>query len=1033
MIQTSPRKVLQGVRDRAVRLALIHPDVSFKLLNVDRLESLLCTKSCSSSLDRLCEFFGKHLHHELSDLYFVKNPWKVDGFISKENSRCSSKAVQFLYLNGRFVHKTPVHKLINDLFQNRRNSHELENLLGCSFSLATAKQVYPMYLINLHCPLSTYDITFEATKTAVEFKDWKSILTFVTEALGTKWRKIIDNCSADDDDTSDCKSIKRSKRKLSWQHVDPSYHPRGFKRSPKANGDATKCIDHSTNLEQNFTSHITRGTRSPRKRKADWKRPLFDESPTCSWGLQPCDVKKLDENLWLYQDQCGLRERANPVCEMETSLAYPGGRRDCVQDGLSTAIIDLENGDIAKGTENSFSIFMDSEETSGRIPVEDPDTHCLSPRKDIIPLGGRWNDSSIYYVAGESHGHLLPDGTESKDNIDNFVQASPQVYRRRPRVRRCLYQLEIKPSCRDSFLCHSERKSASNLEVQNIDQNREGILNTKKPAFFVDVSRCDFSRSMESMYEEEYQHDDLISSRTHPLLDFESSKRPQRSRIDEFHALQEQALLNGVMDKGDDIFAESPVMHLIERPPSMELQSLNLPAVVRTVGKEADCIKESWNSELTPKNPELPKVCTLQRTLSGPPFYQAPRKYGASVGLPTIEHPLKPRSRYDSQSKVDLFEKTEGASSKGESCQEEKQLISSLKYRQRMPVGKEADHFIHDRRALQEDILFHKDFDFIPEKDYALSNLGSKWRETTFDDSILTDISASQLYKNWRNPCIGNAEPRILDLSSEFLGANTKSLLPESITKEALQKMQVLQQVDKKFIASVADNVLVMIDQHAADERIRLEQLRTEVLEQQHLSTLLDYPTELGITMHEQQLLHTYKTQVEGWGWRFKLTDGTEKRYSEEEQCYYTAVLVTAVPSILGESLINPKHLSEYLHQLMTTDGISAPPPAVQRLLASKACRGAIMFGDTLLRSECQQLVEGLKRTALSFQCAHGRPTLVPIVNLDTLRMRLSRSLLKKNKDRSDLYELESKEKWHGLEWKRPTLSRAKERLQRAD
>ncbi|CAL5429679.1 unnamed protein product [Camellia sinensis] len=61
-------------------------------------------------------------------------------------------------------------------------------------------------------------------------------------------------------------------------------------------------------------------------------------------------------------------------------------------------------------------------------------------------------------------------------------------------------------------------------------------------------------------------------------------------------------------------------------------------------------------------------------------------------------------------------------------------------------------------------------------------------------------------------------------------------------------------------------------------------------------------------------------------------------------------------------------NLLEFLQQLADTDGSSTIPPSVHRVLNSKACRGAIMFGDTLLPSECSLIVEELKQTSLCFQ-----------------------------------------------------------------
>ena len=57
-------------------------------------------------------------------------------------------------------------------------------------------------------------------------------------------------------------------------------------------------------------------------------------------------------------------------------------------------------------------------------------------------------------------------------------------------------------------------------------------------------------------------------------------------------------------------------------------------------------------------------------------------------------------------------------------------------------------------------------------------------------------------------------------------------------------------------------------------------------------------------------------------------------------------------------------------------------PPAVRRVLNSKACRGAIMFGDELSREECQQLIAQLASCRNPFQCAHGRPSAAPLLLL---------------------------------------------------
>ncbi len=62
------------------------------------------------------------------------------------------------------------------------------------------------------------------------------------------------------------------------------------------------------------------------------------------------------------------------------------------------------------------------------------------------------------------------------------------------------------------------------------------------------------------------------------------------------------------------------------------------------------------------------------------------------------------------------------------------------------------------------------------------------------------------------------------------------------------------------------------------------------------------------------------------------------------------------------------------------------PPPGITRVLKSKACRSALMFGHPLLLSEGQALVSQLLGTQLCFCCAHGRPTTAPLVDLTAVR-----------------------------------------------
>ncbi|ONK64212.1 uncharacterized protein A4U43_C07F23300 [Asparagus officinalis] len=299
----------------------------------------------------------------------------------------------------------------------------------------------------------------------------------------------------------------------------------------------------------------------------------------------------------------------------------------------------------------------------------------------------------------------------------------------------------------------------------------------------------------------------------------------------------------------------------------------------------------------------------------------------------------------------------------------------------------------------------------IAKLEYALA-IPTKWR-TGIPQSTDRDVSHT-------------SKDNVLSISSGILHLSASSLIPDSINKECLQNARVLQQLDKKFIPVMAGQILVIVDQHAADERIRLEDLRRKVLSGEGNSVIyLDSEQELVLPEMGYQLLQKYTDQIRNWGWICNIhnqcLDSFTKNVNilKRRKCNITLV---AVPCILGINL-NEKDLIEFIEQLVETDGSSTIPPAVVRILNFKACRGAIMFGDSLLPSECSLILEELKATSLCFQCAHGRPTTVPLLNVAALHEQLR------------VLEVEKGgpgETWHGLSQHKPSIKRAQMRLESA-
>ena len=73
-------------------------------------------------------------------------------------------------INSRFVCKGPIHKLLNQLATRFECLDSWAVNDGSQNRKRSRSQAYPAYILNLICPRSLYDLTFEPSKTYVEFK-----------------------------------------------------------------------------------------------------------------------------------------------------------------------------------------------------------------------------------------------------------------------------------------------------------------------------------------------------------------------------------------------------------------------------------------------------------------------------------------------------------------------------------------------------------------------------------------------------------------------------------------------------------------------------------------------------------------------------------------------------------------------------------------------------------------------------------------------------------------------------------------------
>ncbi len=196
------------------------------------------------------------------------------------------------------------------------------------------------------------------------------------------------------------------------------------------------------------------------------------------------------------------------------------------------------------------------------------------------------------------------------------------------------------------------------------------------------------------------------------------------------------------------------------------------------------------------------------------------------------------------------------------------------------------------------------------------------------------------------------------------VATGTETVQPASARHElstALRGEVRLQQLALLYIVAVTSDSILIIDQHAAHERIlyelALKSFGHHTISSQRL--LLPMPVHLDpdvlfTFVKERESLAALGFVVESFGPR--------------------QVQIEAVPAVLGRK--NPENVfRELLDDFSDVKGDEQK--RFQKKAASFACRGAIMAGDRLTEPAMRALFENLMTAENPYVCPHGRPTMI--------------------------------------------------------
>lgn len=209
-----------------------------------------------------------------------------------------------------------------------------------------------------------------------------------------------------------------------------------------------------------------------------------------------------------------------------------------------------------------------------------------------------------------------------------------------------------------------------------------------------------------------------------------------------------------------------------------------------------------------------------------------------------------------------------------------------------------------------------------------------------------------------QNKGIIKAKDQIIVEKPEQLNFFDEKLL----TREAKQEYRIVGQIfDTYWIIEYRDKML-MIDQHAAHEKVKYEQILKKIAANEIYTQTLTPPVIISVTPKEADIINSYGKYFKELGF-------------EIEDFGMNAFAIRGVPlDLFGYQI---KDLFEEILTQMSESPVKGVPQIIREKIASMACKAAVKGNNSLSFQEADKLIEQLLELDNPYNCPHGRPTII--------------------------------------------------------
>lgn len=176
-----------------------------------------------------------------------------------------------------------------------------------------------------------------------------------------------------------------------------------------------------------------------------------------------------------------------------------------------------------------------------------------------------------------------------------------------------------------------------------------------------------------------------------------------------------------------------------------------------------------------------------------------------------------------------------------------------------------------------------------------------------------------------------------------------------------IPEYRILGEAFHSYVFVESEDRVIVIDKHAAHERVLFEDLRARMREVESASQLLMLPIEVMLTSDEIQALENYRDEIEKIGFRFTL-----KRHSADIEAVPCGISTDAVCDmfiVIADRILNETGTVEVSRELV-----------FEKALYQASCKAAIKAGREYPADHVKWLVDKLMQLPDITFCPHGRP-----------------------------------------------------------